>query len=108
MRHRRKCPQRECPQREFVIGRDEDNGRHIAGRHAFQNVEAVHAGHLYVEKHQIRRMRFDRFQRLTPVAALCTNLDIREFRETYFKSTPRQLFVINDQCFQHLLPQMAG
>ena len=45
----------ERAQRVAVVGGDEDDERHLVGADRVDHVEAVGAGHLHVEEHQVGR-----------------------------------------------------
>ena len=61
----------------------------------------LHAGHLDVEKHDVRRERGDPLHRLLAVRRLADDLDVAGFRQQPPQPFARGLLVVHDQRAQH-------
>ena len=74
--------------RVVVEGGDEDNGRQIAAGQGAQHVEAVHAGHLDIEKHQVGIALPDDLQCFAPVGGLGNDLDVTDIAQAVPETAP--------------------
>jgi hypothetical protein len=61
----------------FVICGDEDGDGHLVGADGFDDTEAIHLGHLYVEKDKVGVGAADGFNGGFAITALTDNIDIR-------------------------------
>ena len=88
--------------RVLVVGGDEDDQRHPVPAHLLDHLEAVGAGHLNVEEHQVRGEAADGVDGLAAVAALADDLDVGLGREEAGHALARQRLVIDDQRAERL------
>ena len=88
-------------QREFVVGRNENDDRHVAAGQTAQHLETVDARHLYVEKDNVGRLFTYGVDRLAAIAALAADFHVIKLLQPDLQTAPRQWFIVNDQCFQH-------
>src|SRR4026209_2049569 len=75
---------------------NKDDGLNVLGTNARKHIEAVHLGHLNVEKDKIRRECVDCFDSLVPIATLVEDLDLRIFFQQHTKIASRQRLVVDD------------
>src|SRR5688572_12429075 len=62
-----------------------------------QHLEAAHAGHLHVEKQQIRRESFDGAHRVSGTANRTDDLDVGLADETQLDALASERLIIHDQ-----------
>jgi hypothetical protein len=81
----------------LIKRRHKDHRLNVLSTDAPQHVKPIHLGHLNVEKDQIRRVRLDRFHRLTSIATLVKDLNLSISLEQQTKIAARQRLVVNNQ-----------
>ena len=60
----------------FVVRGHEDDGRHVVAVEVLDDIEAVHAGHLHVEEHEVGLLALDRLDGARAVGALADDFDV--------------------------------
>ena len=61
-----------------------------------QHLEAVDAGHLDVEEHEVGGVARDRVDRLAPVGALADDLEVAESAQAQLEAAARERLVVDD------------
>ena len=84
----------------LIVRGDEHGQRHLRRRHRAQQLEAVDAGHLHVEQHQLGLMFGDREECLAAVAGFGDDFDVGMSRQAQRQAASGQRFVVNDQRTQ--------
>jgi hypothetical protein len=95
-------------QRVAVVGGDEDDrGRHRVAQ-GLQDAEAVQAGHLHVQEHQVGAQLPQGAEGLLAVAAFAEDGDVRVGFEQPAQPLPRQRFVVHDEGADRHATSTAG
>ena len=81
----------------LVIGRRENDHRQAIRRQLAQHLKAIHAGHLHIQKEQLRRVAPNLFQGLRPAAAFADNLDFRFVPQQMPDAFPGERFVVHNE-----------
>jgi hypothetical protein len=81
----------------LVSGKKNDRGQ-ILPRQSPENFKPVHAGHLHIEKDNIRRELKNLSDRGRTVSALANDFDIFVFLQPEPDATPRQRLIIHNYC----------
>src|SRR6478752_5283521 len=86
----------------LVVRRDEDeSGRVLAALEKPPgHLESIEAGHLHIQKDEIRVHPVNGRQRLEAVSRLPDDLDVLVLFELEAQLRPRMLFIVNDQGSQ--------
>src|SRR6201996_2266052 len=87
----------EGAQNMLFIGGKEDDPRHALMRECAQNVEAIHAWHLDVEKRNIRRLLKNGRHGGASVSAFSNDCNVGEFTQPENHAAACEGFVVNDQ-----------
>ena len=74
--------------------------RHLAVQQLLQHAKSVQTRHLNIQKHQVRLMRPDQFNRLDSIGSLRENFDSTSSLQQILQLLPGQRFVIDDECSQ--------
>jgi hypothetical protein len=87
----------ECPNGVLIVGRHEDDGRHLLGSDRIDDAEAVHSGHLDVQEDEIGMGLLDCFDGFETAGALTDNLGVGMAGEQIAHPLARRRLVIDDQ-----------
>ena len=100
----------ECANRVLIVGGHEDERRHVLRADRLHDPEAVHAGHLDVEQHQVRFLVANQRDRLAAVARLGHGLDLRLTAEQQLQPVARERLVVDHHGADHdgASPRVAG
>ncbi len=87
----------EGAQRVLVVGRDEDDHRHLVHAHRLDHLEAIELGHLQVEEDQVRADAPHGVHRGAAVRALAHQLDVALVAQQGDQPLAGQRLVVDDQ-----------
>ena len=86
----------ESLERKPIVGSHENDRRH-GGPQFYAYLQPVQAGHLHVQKNQLRALGTDGLQRLSPIGGLPDDLEIPRPLEQMSEPTARRRLVIHHQ-----------
>ena len=92
-------------ERVLIVGRHEDHERHPFAADRLDHLEAVHLGHLHVEKRQVGLVIDDCRHGFFSVATLRDELDVGLIRQQPGEPLASEGFIVHDQRsdFLHML-----